>query len=114
MKYSAIMILGHALRFAVKNEDHQAILSLLALGADPNAELMIYDKSITPLKMAVKDGDIEIVKILLQAGGDVSSPELLSFAVDSDDPIEMILFLSEMGANIKINGGEALGLAVHD
>lgn len=110
--YPAMDVLNYALRQAAKNEDGQAILSLLAIRADPNAYLDFVGPITTPLLTAVRYCDIEIVKNLLQAGGSVYHPGLFSAAANSHKPIEMFRLMLEMGANIATSGAKALITAV--
>lgn len=115
LKYPAMKVLNYALGHAVENEDDQAISSLLAIGADPNAKVTISDGYIaTPLSTAVGGCDTENAIISLQAGGDVNNPDILSAAVRSQKPIEMLQFMLEVGANIETSGGEALQTAVSE
>ncbi len=112
LRYPPMEVLNYALQHAIKNEDNQAILSLLDKGADPNAEIIIKCRVSTPLLTAVAFCDIDIVKILLQAGGDVKNPWILSAAIRSQKPIEMLRFMLDMGANIETSGGIAIRSAV--
>lgn len=105
-------VLEYALQHAVKNEDPQAIMSLLRIGVAPNSEIQLKREAITPLSTAIKFCDIDTVKILLQAGGNVYHPSVLSQAIYSQKTIEMLRFLLDVGANIEISGGEPLGIAV--
>lgn len=83
-------VINYALERAVKDEGHQAISSLLAIGADPNAMANAEGRRIaSPLIIAVYYCNIEIVKVLLQAGGEVINPDIFSAAVRLKKPIEM-------------------------
>ena len=112
LKYPVMKVLNYALGRAVENEDDEAILTLLATGADPNAMVISKGCFTSPLLTAVEDCDIEIVEILLQAGWDVNNPDILSAAARSQEPIGMLQFMLEEGANIEISGGSALEFAV--
>ena len=113
LKYPVMKVLNYALELAAHEEDDEAILSLLAIGADPNAIVIIHKGRFTsPLLTAVENCDMEIVEILLQAGGDVNNTNILSAAARSQEPIGMLQLMLEVGANIETSGGKALEIAV--
>ncbi len=59
-----------ALHFAIKRHDVAAVKWLLAQGADPNARWTHWDADVTPLHLAAWAGDLEIARLLLEAGAD--------------------------------------------
>lgn len=108
-------VLESALRFACKDSDHSAVLSLLDIGVDPNC---LLPKNIgDPLRAAVSRRDFELIEILLQAGANVNTPGILISAMNHDENLSygthMLQFMLDAGVNIKIHGGEALRHAAY-
>ncbi|MCJ1349843.1 hypothetical protein MMC31_008085, partial [Peltigera leucophlebia] len=102
--YLAEEVLQYALYRAVKFEEHQAVLTLLGIGVDPNAEMAIcWGGRTTPLSTAVEVCNIESVKTLLQAGADVTAPGVLRAAIN-EESTEILQFMLEMGADVASNG----------
>lgn len=96
----AMEVLEYALGRAIENMDHQAILSLLDIGVDPDAG----HECSTPLQTALKNRDIESVKILIHAGADLNSPDILAAAVHQGTT-GMIRFMLEVGVNTETSVG---------
>jgi ankyrin repeat protein len=61
-----------ALPLMAKRNDVAAVKWLLAHGADPNARWAHWDAEVTPLHLAAAQGHTAIVRVLLDAGADVS------------------------------------------
>ncbi len=88
-------------------DDLPTVLSYIASGADPNA--MPLDGSTTPLHNASRNGNVEMIKALIQAGADVNSttnnPNSLDFAplheAASTGNVEAIRALVAAGADIN-------------
>ena len=91
-RFPAMEVLEYALQRAVENRDHQAVLSLLGLGVDPNVEIRVLGERTTPLLTAVEHCDIDSAKILVNVGADTNAPGILSTAVQPGT-IEMLQFI---------------------
>lgn len=61
---------GGALHLVAKRGDAPAVQWLLAHGADPNARWAHWDAIVTPMHLAAWLGHMEVVRLLLDAGGD--------------------------------------------
>lgn len=59
-----------ALHLATKRQDVAGMKWLLAQGADPNARWTHWDADVTPLHLAAWVGDLEIARLLVEAGAD--------------------------------------------
>ncbi len=59
-----------ALHLAVNKKNHDAVRWLIAHGVDVNAKRLMWDCNHTALHMTVENGDIEIARMLLDAGAD--------------------------------------------
>jgi ankyrin repeat protein len=59
-----------ALHYATKRHDVTAVKWLLAQGADLNARWTHWDAEVTPLHLAAWAGDLEIARLLVEAGAD--------------------------------------------
>lgn len=93
-------VLEYALGRAVENMDHQAILSLLGIGVDPDTEMTPWlGWSRRLLQTAVESDDIESVKILVHAGADLNIPDILEAAVIAGT--EMLRVMLEVGVNTE-------------
>lgn len=107
-------VLESALKFACRDSNHNAVISLLDIGVDPNC--LLPSNIGEPLRNAVSQGDFEIIKILLQAGADVNTPGILSTAIRGNmripHDIKMVQFLLDKGAKLEIHGEAALRYAV--
>ncbi|MCJ1342795.1 hypothetical protein MMC31_000984 [Peltigera leucophlebia] len=109
--YPAEEVFQYALYHAVTLEEHQAVSTLLGIGVDPNAEMVIcWGGHTTPLSTAVEVCNIESVKTLLQAGADVTAPGVLRAAINKEST-EILQFMLEMGADVASNGESFLAAA---
>ena len=102
-------VLESALLDLCDEQDHTAVISLLDIGVDPNC--LLSSTIGGPLRSAVSGRDVELIKILLQAGADVNTPGILSSAISHD--IEMLQFMLDEGADINTHGEEALRHAAY-
>lgn len=85
------------------------IMSLLEIGVDPNGGC--DDRWSKPLVSATKTNDLELVKILLDAGADANAPYVLERAAGAKDNLELLAILLDEGADIRTYGGKALAQA---
>ena len=69
------------LHLMAKRNDVDAVMWLLAHGADPNAKWAHRDSEVTPLHLAASQGHAEVVRLLLAAGAD---PGIRDSKHDSD------------------------------
>jgi ankyrin repeat protein len=93
---------GHgstALRIAITNDDVEMVQLLLAYGADPALE----DPAGTPLKTAVNFSRPKILELLLKAGADAKSFDILRAASQEKDP-RLAELLLDYGADINAVG----------
>jgi ankyrin repeat protein len=58
------------LHLMAKRGDARAVRWLLAHGADPNEKWPHYDADVTPLQMAAWGGNVDVARLLLDAGAD--------------------------------------------
>lgn len=85
-----------------------AIISLLKIGVDPNAA----EKGEPVILEAVRAGNFETIKILINAGADLNTPDLLSAALWQKNNVKLFeALLKEEGLDITICGGRALQAA---
>lgn len=61
-----------ALALAVLQQSPAAVRWLIDHGADINAKVVIWEKPAAPLHLAVADGNVEIVRLLIAAGADLT------------------------------------------
>lgn len=107
-----------ALHRASRSNHLQVCRYLLKEGADPNI-LDECDENKTPLFKAVEEGNIEIVKLLVQSGSDVNRVNNegrtpLAYAVSNQD-IEIVQVLTSTGIDIHLkdhSGKSALDYAL--
>lgn len=106
-------VLESAFKFACKNSNHNAVISLLDIGVDPNC--LLPSNVGEPLRNVVSQSDFELIKILLQAGADINTPGILSTAIRDNmripHDIKMFQFLLDKGAKLEIHGEVALRYA---
>ncbi|KAK3677823.1 hypothetical protein LTR37_021525 [Vermiconidia calcicola] len=91
-------VMPSLLGYAVNNEE--LLTWLLARGADPNALSTIAE---TPLSLAVRDGTMRSIQILLDAGGDAKQGNLLHCAAErraGQDTAEIIELLVSRGVPV--------------
>lgn len=70
------------LHFAASKGDADLVARLLELGAEPGAR---SEHGLSPLDYAVRSGEAQVTRLLLDAGADAKWPErVLAFAVSSD------------------------------
>lgn len=93
---------------AIEDRNEQWINWMLAMGADPNTRV---SRTYTPLNLAVRNGDMETINILLDHGANPNLPanygrgqfvpvSNISLAVNHlDDPMPIIQRLIEAGAD---------------
>ncbi|NHZ93411.1 hypothetical protein F2P45_31040 [Massilia sp. CCM 8733] len=88
---------------ALSKDRHALLKKLLAAGDDPN----ICHAGISPLMMAVANGDAQVVALLLDAGARLDSPRdtngstPLHYAL-STPPLEIATLLLERGADARV------------
>lgn len=88
-----------------------AVRALLGFGVDPNAKAVGEDTT-CPLLAAAMDNDINLAELLLDAGADIDTPDVLATAAAGKDNFEFLNFLIEQGADIESFGANALAEAV--
>ncbi|MBK7394343.1 MAG: ankyrin repeat domain-containing protein [Chloracidobacterium sp.] len=98
-----------ALSRAVANEDVDAVRDLISKGEKVNAKEDSYSK-ITPLFVAVEQGNIEIVQMLLDAGAKVNARDKQKqtplMRIDGDATPELIAVLIRSGAKVGLTDNE--------
>ena len=108
-------VLESAFKFACRDSNHNAVISLLDIGVDPNC--LLPSNVGEPLRNAVSQSDFELIKIQLQAGADINMPGILSTAIRdnmrSPHDIKMFQFLLDKGAKLEIHGEAALRYAAY-
>jgi ankyrin repeat protein len=92
--------------------NRDAVISLLEIGVDPNAE--DNDVWYKPLVSAAGENDLELVEILLKAGADANAPFVLERAARPINNLELLTVLLEEGADIQTYGGKALEQAASE
>lgn len=94
---------------AVADEDVDAVRDLISKGENVNAKEDSYSK-ITPLFVAVEQGNIEIVQMLLDAGAKVNARDKQKqtplMRIDSDATPELIDVLIRHGAKVGLTDNE--------
>ncbi|MFL6468188.1 MAG: ankyrin repeat domain-containing protein [Pyrinomonadaceae bacterium] len=102
---------------AVASDDIERVTELISQGANVNGKDEGYDK-ITPLFIAVENGNVEIAKLLLQFGAKVnirdSERQTPLMRLDDDSNAEMVELLLQHGAKIDLEdkqGNTALIIA---
>lgn len=100
------------LHLAARHHQPGLARALIALGADPNAQLRTGDsQALTPLIEAVLAEDAELIKILIRAPGikldrgDYRHLTPLAYAV-RQDRWDLARLLAEAGANVNIQVGD--------
>ncbi|MFZ1702520.1 MAG: ankyrin repeat domain-containing protein [Pyrinomonadaceae bacterium] len=108
---------GTDLTKAVGRDYLEEARDLLVKGVDPNGKDENYDK-VTPLFLAVENGNIEMVEMLINFGAKINardgSKQTPLMRVDSDATGELIDLLIRFGAKVDLvdkNGNTALILA---
>lgn len=108
---------GTDLTKAVGRDDLEAARDLLVTGVDPNGKDENYDK-VTPLFLAVENGNIEMVEMLINFGAKINardgSKQTPLMRVDDDATGELVDLLIRFGAKVDLadkNGNTALILA---
>ncbi len=108
-----------ALSRAVADEDIDAVRELISKGENVNAKEESYSK-ITPLFVAVEQGNIEIVQMLLDAGAKVNARDKEKqtplMRLDNDATPELIDVLVRSGAKVGLvdkEGNNALIMAAY-
>ena len=98
-----------ALSRAVANEDVDAVRDLISKGEKVNAKEDSYSK-ITPLFVAVEQGNVEIVQMLLDAGAKVNARDKQKqtplMRIDGDATPELIAVLIRSGAKVGLTDNE--------
>lgn len=120
MGFISMSVRYNKLVSAVEYEDVEQVKMLIAKGARVNSKDKGYDKN-TPLHVAVENGNLEIVQILLNAGAktgskndDKRTPLLM---LDEDASAEIVNLLLLYGAKINLAdklGNTALTLAAEN
>lgn len=98
---------------AIDDRDKKKIKKLIKQGADPNEADFHSDE--TPIMQAAAWGDIEVLKLLVEAGAnlsdvDASGKTVLHFACSNyeNDMVDPIVFLLEQGS-FDINRSDEFG-----
>jgi ankyrin repeat protein len=86
--------------------NRDAVMSLLEIGVDPNAEPT--DIWFKPILSAAGENDLELVEILLNASADANTLHALDRAAGPRDNLGLLTLLLDEGADIQTYGGEAL------
>lgn len=73
---------------------------------DPNVETLQGESP--PLVLAAMSNDIELIGLLLEAGGDIDASDVLAKAAGEEENFEILNFLIEQGADVEISGVDAL------
>ncbi len=101
---------------AVRHRKFEIVKALVAAGADVNMRSAGYDpyqKDMTPLFIAVNEGDIQTVQFLLDKGADVNAKDSWGrttlMQVVPNASVELVQLLINRGAdvNLKDNSGES-------
>lgn len=108
---------GTPLTRAVANDDLEEVRDMLVKGANPNEKDENYD-TITPLFVAVENGNIEMVEMLINFGANVNarngSKQTPLMRLDDDATPELVDLLIRFGAKVDLadrEGNTALILA---
>lgn len=99
---------------AYDRHDHNAVLPLLEIGVDPNAQppnRTPHDDPDTVLILVVESGNTKVVKIPLDKGADVNAPRVLEAAASCN--LEMLRLILEEDADVETFGGPALVSALY-
>lgn len=90
---------------AIYDQDLQAVLELLAIGADPNENKAEEEESVPVLFIAVDEGNIDIVRALLNFGADIHAKDRagnkILFWIDDDTPSELVELLISYNADVN-------------
>ncbi len=102
-----------ALHQAVEHQNVEAVQTLIAAGADPNAKVDHY----VPLQLAAEIGNVEVVEVLLEAGTrfwelyPLKMPLELALEFDNHD-VFMLLVDVEVKAMLGVDGFDIMANAV--
>jgi ankyrin repeat protein len=84
----------------------EVVRILLEFGVNPNVTTISGQSP--PLVMAAMTNDIDLAELLLDAGADINTPDVLETAADDDSNYDILNFLIDEGADIKTFGEGAL------
>jgi ankyrin repeat protein len=84
----------------------EVVRILLEFGVDPNVNTICGESP--PLVLAAMTNDIDMAELLLDAGADINTPDVLATAADDDGNYDILNFLIEEGADIETFGAGAL------
>ncbi len=101
--------LENSLAVAVENDDIDAVYEEIAKGAKVNFKEKGND-DVTPLFLAVENGNVEIARLLLNYGAKVNARDAQRrtplMRIDSESDIEMVDLLLQFGAKVDLEDKE--------
>lgn len=101
--------LRNALSIAVEDDDLERVKDLIIRHADVNAREKDRD-GVTPLFIAVENGNVEIAELLLRFGAKVNARnknrETPLMMIDDDTPLELVELLLKYGAKVNLEDSE--------
>lgn len=95
------------LHHAILAKNEAVLKELLRLGAKVNLPSQQEDKSISPLPLALREGDLKVAKLLLAAGAEPLDELYESVALGGENGLARVKLLLEAGAGASPDRGES-------